>query len=145
MKIPMELEKMVPFLVDYDVELGPYIRWVNLAGLPVERASMMYSIYDYAMESNKNFAQTKLSKLFMADDANCLEPSGFIFHMSRCGSTLLTNMLRQSDRTIAWCEPEVLAKLLQMIEPENEDYVIELFKTAVRLLAERSTGTSPLM
>lgn len=41
-----------------------------------------------------------------------LSPSGFIFHMSRCGSTLVANALRALDDTIVASEPQPLTELL---------------------------------
>jgi hypothetical protein len=40
-------------------------------------------------------------------------PAGLIFHMSRCGSTLVSRMLAQVDGVLAFSEPPVLGNLLR--------------------------------
>src|SRR5271166_938284 len=39
-------------------------------------------------------------------------PAGFIFHMSRCGSTLVSQMLAQLDEVVMLSEPQVLNDVL---------------------------------
>lgn len=53
----------------------------------------------------------------VAEAIEGLAPSGFIFHMSRCGSTLVQNALRCLDGTIVPGEPEVLSALLLASAP----------------------------
>jgi ribosomal protein L16 Arg81 hydroxylase len=43
-----------------------------------------------------------------------LAPAGFIFHISRCGSTLLSNSLKQSALTVVASEPQPLGGLLDL-------------------------------
>jgi hypothetical protein len=42
-----------------------------------------------------------------------LQPSGLIFHMSRCGSTLLTQMLAGLDDALVMSEPPVIDRILR--------------------------------
>jgi hypothetical protein len=55
---------------------------------------------------------------FLADAprhaAECLPPSGFIFHMSRCGSTLASQMLAQSPRHIVISEAAPIDTAVRM-------------------------------
>lgn len=46
-----------------------------------------------------------------------LYPSGFIFHMSRCGSTLTSRMLASLDRSIVIAEPTILSISLSIVRP----------------------------
>ena len=41
-----------------------------------------------------------------------LEPSGFVFHLSRCGSTLIANALQTAPGALVLSEPEILAEVL---------------------------------
>ncbi len=43
-----------------------------------------------------------------------LQPSGFLFHMSRCGSTLATQMLSADPRNVVVCEARPLDAIVQM-------------------------------
>src|SRR5256885_4930069 len=42
-----------------------------------------------------------------------IKPSGFIFHMSRCGSTLITQMLATLPQTIVAAEPHIISSILR--------------------------------
>jgi hypothetical protein len=42
-----------------------------------------------------------------------LKPTGFIFHLSRCGSTLITQLLASSPRNVVLSEPGVLTAALR--------------------------------
>ena len=41
-----------------------------------------------------------------------LEPSGFVFHLSRCGSTLIANSLQTAPKALVLSEPEIVAEVL---------------------------------
>ena len=41
-----------------------------------------------------------------------LEPSGFVFHLSRSGSTLIANALQTAPKALVLSEPEILAEVL---------------------------------
>lgn len=53
-----------------------------------------------------------------------LEPSGFLFHMSRCGSTAVSWTLSTSDRTLVLAEPGPVNDLLNA-PPEIDGPVLE--------------------
>jgi hypothetical protein len=59
--------------------------------------------------------QTRLDDLVaLCDAAPGLPPAGFIFHMSRCGSTLVAQMLAQLDENLVLSEPGPLESLLRL-------------------------------
>ncbi len=63
---------------------------------------------------------------------------GFIFHMSRCGSTLMTQMLAQSDRFFVLSEPTIINAVLDpalIISPENRR---ALFRASMVMLIKCS-------
>jgi hypothetical protein len=41
-----------------------------------------------------------------------VDPAGFIFHVSRCGSIVIANALRTAERTVVLSEPQPVASLL---------------------------------
>ena len=49
-----------------------------------------------------------------------LKPAGFIFHMSRCGSTLITRMLASLPRNLVLSEPGPLDRILRSHEQAPE-------------------------
>jgi hypothetical protein len=56
----------------------------------------------------------------LADGPTGLEPNGFIFHASRCGSTVVTQMLASSPRNLVLSEPRTVDSVLRLPEPETE-------------------------
>jgi hypothetical protein len=50
--------------------------------------------------------------LSSSEDADAAPPAGFIFHLSRCGSTLLSGCLAELDDTSVLSEPPLLTALL---------------------------------
>lgn len=55
------------------------------------------------------------------NQAHFLEPSGFIFHVSRCGSTLLTQMLASLDSCIVMSEPPIMDAAFRFLHA-NQDF-----------------------
>jgi len=47
-----------------------------------------------------------------AEEFPGLHPSGFIFHMTRCGSTLAARMLGAVEGAVAYSEPQVISNIL---------------------------------
>lgn len=48
------------------------------------------------------------------------KPGLFIFHVSRCGSTLISQMLAQSDKSVVYSEPPILDQILSSDLSVNE-------------------------
>jgi hypothetical protein len=81
--------------------------------------------------------------LAAAKTVDAVEPSAFIFHISRCGSTLLSQLFATNEQYIVLSEAPLLDDLLRL--PYNTNSVSEedsdaLFKAAIRLYARRYTG-----
>jgi len=95
------------------------------------------------LPENRQRAETSLEELFdQAAATDAVEPTAFIFHVSRCGSTLLSQMLSESERCIVLSEVPLLDEILRlhlsypgMLDEELRD---KLFKAALRLYARRS-------
>ncbi|HEY6235402.1 MAG TPA: hypothetical protein VIW69_09905 [Candidatus Elarobacter sp.] len=74
-----------------------------------------------------------------------MAPVGFVFHMSRCGSTLVAQMLARLSATIVLSEPQPLDALLRLRGcGVDDDTLIRWFRTMVSALAERRDGEHPL-
>ena len=73
---------------------------------------------DRAMQHPFNLAFTRRTPLEVLDEVAALAPeltpAAFIFHMSRCGSTLITQMLAQLPATIVLSEAQPLDALLKL-------------------------------
>ena len=137
-KVLKDKRLMIPFFINFDDPDSPRLGWVNSRKLNDNAPFLTDDIFNFALNENRDLAHSKLSDLFfMEEDIESIPPSGFIFHMSRCGSTLLNNMLKQSDKNIAVSEPEVLFQLLHVASEETAPYILELFKKAVYHLGKK--------
>jgi gluconate kinase len=72
-----------------------------------------------------------------------LEPTAFVFHASRCGSTLVSQMLASLDSHIVISEPPMLDTILRahhMAPGINEDDQVEWLRALVSSLAQARNG-----
>jgi hypothetical protein len=67
-----------------------------------------------------------------------LEPNGFILHMSRCGSTLVTQMLAADPTFLVLSEPLLVNDVLRA--PGTADERVRRLRLAVRALGRRRSG-----
>ena len=72
-----------------------------------------------------------------------LRPTGFIFHLSRCGSTLITQMLASLPQSVVLSEAGVLDRMLRAHERAPEASMaqrVEWVQWLVSALGQRRTG-----
>lgn len=73
-----------------------------------------------------------------------LAPTAFIFHVSRCGSTLLAQLLSLDEQNIVLAEPSIFDEVLREIafkKPEiSEQKIDESLKAVVKFLGQKRTG-----
>ncbi|WP_338679334.1 sulfotransferase [Janthinobacterium sp. TB1-E2] len=90
----------------------------------------------------RRVCRTPLAALtMMATLGNGLAPDAFIFHVSRCGSTLLSQLLSSLPQCIVMSEPPVIDSLLRL----HHDGMagsdgIALLRQAILALGQRRTG-----
>lgn len=92
---------------------GPQVEWLHFAGEPLNQPFYHDSVQRArALPINRLLrCTTPLAALDAFDDAPA--PDGLIFHMSRCGSTLVAQMLAAMPGSIAVSEPPPLDTLIQ--------------------------------
>jgi hypothetical protein len=109
------LKGWVPFRIDWQA-LPPAVEWCYLG-----RQHLVEPFFDQTISATLQrpfgllFRQrTTLPALAeIASAGGGLEPSGFVFHMSRCGSTLISRMLAALPRTIMVSEPRIIDSILR--------------------------------
>jgi hypothetical protein len=78
--------------------------------------------------------------------SDSLPPSGFIFHSSRCGSTLVANSCRALEGALVVAEPPVLDKLISRFFTDTDEagtkelFYSMLLKCAMSALGQRRLG-----
>jgi hypothetical protein len=84
---------------------------------------------------------TGIEELLRAEgSASGLEPSGFIFHTSRCGSTLVANSLKALDDSTVVAEAPVLDSILGLFFGEGGGAAREMFRLALLRAAVGALG-----
>jgi hypothetical protein len=82
--------------------------------------------------------RTGLEALVALDSEPTSEPAGMIFHLSRCGSTLVSNMLRAFPGVVVAAEPAPLNALLRLDADRVDDAtLVRLVRLLVRALGRR--------
>ncbi|NML06942.1 sulfotransferase [Sphingomonas sp. G-3-2-10] len=97
-------------------EAGFAVDWTHFAGARLDRPFFGDSIRNArVLPFNRLFRhRTAFDSFVSGADADALAPSGFIFHMSRCGSTLAAQMLAATPDHIVASEPAPLDTMLQI-------------------------------
>ncbi|RKH25485.1 hypothetical protein D7V77_17450 [Corallococcus sp. CA041A] len=125
----------------------PRVLWLQ-AGEHYEEAPFYRHAVEALMRREPRITRNRTSLgtvNLVGDVLDALKPSGFIFHMSRCGSTLVQNALRCLDGSIVPGEPEPLCTLLTPYSPsvwpgEREDWEARrdaLLRSMVRIFGQR--------
>jgi len=129
--------------IDIDLEADtPWVDWGDLRGLRFEDPFVDGTISRWAFaEPPPEVVRTGLEALAALDVAPSLDPAGFIFHLSRCGSTLLSRLLRQAPGCLVLSEAEIVNKVL--LTPSgvlDRDDKVQLLRWLLRALGRRRFG-----
>lgn len=129
------------FPVDAVIRNGkPQIEWLRIADTRF-REPFFHQTVERAREGNPSVFSDLDVLLQVATTVPALLPSGFIFHTSRCGSTLVANACRALDSTRVISEAPIIDKLISRLftdaEPGStkEAVYLSLVRAAVQSLA----------
>ena len=129
------------FPVDAVIRDGkPQIEWLKMPDASF-REPFFHQTVERARESNDSLFTDLDVLLQVANASPAVSPSGFIFHTSRCGSTLVANACRALDSTRVITEAPVIDKLISRLftdaEPGSTKEIVylSLIRAAVQSLA----------
>jgi len=108
----------------------PLITWADLRGVRFEEPFFRDTLRRLSPERSK--ALTGIDELRALDARPTLAPALFIFQVSRCGSTLLSQMLATLATNVVISEAQVIGELLRA-QPEPVDKA-ELLRLIIRAL-----------
>lgn len=127
MNQPQDFSGYLPVRVLGSID-APTIRWLDTTGISLTEpffenlwTSQLEAITDKVIDTGVDLISSHHGS------ADLVAPNGFIFHMSRCGSTLLTNMLRRISATIAHSEPYILDPVFLNVSEKYLKKILELF------------------
>ncbi len=130
------------------VDGRPGLVWMDLSGVSLAEPFFQQTVDRVRAEQparEERFTEfdalLQLEKVF-----DSVEPTGFIFHSSRCGSTLLANACRALDDSIVLSEANAIDKLVARFitdanDPIKESLYSVFLRATVKALAQRRTGT----
>ncbi len=116
--------------VSISAEAGGYIVWLDMLRYPFTERQFCHSVANAVdQQSQQPYAFTsRLDVLYMPDVVtDGLSPDAFIFHMSRCGSTLLSRSLAKNEKNIVLNDATPLHESFWQIITDNwqSDFAID--------------------
>lgn len=144
---PTELAQWTPIRLTLE-RPEPVVDWCDLRGIAFREPFFMQTVARWANEPAEGgealrpVVRTTLSTLEAVDGVGeCLEPSGFIFHMSRCGSTVLSRLFGVVPDTFVISEADPINTFLEADPDElNEAALIACLRLMIRALGRKRFG-----
>lgn len=124
---PVPHDKSAFFLpIDIETSGRGKIVWADVSGIRFTEAYFQESILKHSQGSKKpKLITTGLGALKLpVSGTGVLHPTGFIFHMSRCGSTAISRALSRARSNILISEPYAVSAFLSGLRgrvPKRED------------------------
>ena len=133
--------------VDAVVDQGrPAIEWLDMTGVALTEPFFHQTVAK--VKQTRTAVLTDFDELIRVEkDSDSLAPSGFIFHTSRCGSTLLANACRVLSGSLVVAEAPVLDKLISRFFADTDDegnkelLYSALLRSAVSAWGQRRFGS----
>lgn len=133
-----ELARWTPVRLDFSGTI-PAVFWADLTGARFDEPFFDRTVARWAATSAaRPLVRTGFDALVALDREASLEPAGIIFHLSRCGSTLVSRLLGTMPGTVVLNEPMPLNHLLGL-GPErlDEPELVAAVRVLVRALGRR--------
>jgi len=126
------------------LDLGPpggAIDWGDLGGVRFSEPFFDQTVERWAGGAAARLVRTGIDVLEALDRTPSLDPAAIIFHMGRCGSTLVSRLLGQLPGVLAIAEPRPINTLL-LADPAalDDEQAAKLLRLLVRALGRRRFG-----
>src|SRR6185369_2458131 len=134
--------------VDADVVDGrPGLRWLDLSGMSLTEPFFQQTVERAKADGSRSELFTEFDVLLQVEKLlDSVQPTGFIFHSSRCGSTLIANACRAVSNSIVLSEANPIDKLIArfITDAANDEVKVSLYSVFLRgvihALGQRRTG-----
>jgi hypothetical protein len=133
-----DLARWTPIRLDFS-GTAPVVYWADLSGERFVEPFFDQTVGRWASgPRSARVVRTGLEALVALDAEPSLEPSGMIFHLSRCGSTLVSRLLGTLPGVVVIAEPSPLNGLLGL-DPNLVDRaaLTQMVRLLVRALGRR--------
>ncbi|HEX7330566.1 MAG TPA: hypothetical protein VF290_03650 [Pyrinomonadaceae bacterium] len=128
------------------VEGRPGLWWMEMSGVSLTEPFFQQTV-ERAKANGKNRGElfTEFDALLQLEQSfDSVEPTGFIFHSSRCGSTLVANACRAIAGSIVLSEANAIDKLIARFITDSDGIKESLYSVflrgVVRALGQRRNG-----
>jgi len=127
------------------VEGRPGLLWMEMSGIELTEPFFQQTV-ERAKRENRAERFTEFDVLLQLEkQLESVPPTGFIFHSSRCGSTLVANACRAVSNSIVLSEASAIDKLIARFitdadNPVKESLYSLFLRGVVHALAQRRTG-----
>jgi hypothetical protein len=120
----------------------PVLEWCDLRGIRFEEPFFDQTVARWTGGAEpRPVIRTTLQELAALDGEPSLDPAGFVFHMSRCGSTLLSRLLSTLPGMVVAAEPGPINALLET-DPDlvNDEVLVTVLRLLIRALGRIRSG-----
>ena len=127
------------------VDERPGLLWMEMSGVRFAEPFFQQTV-ERAKKENRRERFTEFDVLLQVErQLDSVEPTGFIFHSSRCGSTLVSNACRAISGSIVLSEANAIDKLTARFITDADNRVKEslysvFLRGVVHALAQRRNG-----
>ena len=129
------------------VDGRPGLLWMEMPDVSLTEPFFQQTVERVKTENNRRELFTEFDVLLQLEKVlDAVPPTGFIFHSSRCGSTLLANACKAIANSIVLSEANAIDKLIARFITDATDKVKEsvysvFLRGVVHALGQRRTGT----
>jgi hypothetical protein len=127
------------------VDGRPGLWWMEMSGVSLAEPFFQQTV-ERARKENRAERFTEFDVLLQLEkQLDSVAPTGFIFHSSRCGSTLVANACRAVSNSIVLSEANAIDKLIARFitdadNPVKESLYSVFLRGAIHALAQRRFG-----
>jgi hypothetical protein len=147
--LPPRAEQLLSWLpVDAVIHNGqPAIEWMDVGDVEFTEPFFNETIARINAEQSRQTLVAEFDSLLQLEKvADCLPPTGFIFHSSRCGSTLMANVCRALNGSLVIAEAPVVDKIASRFFTDapagsaKEILYLLFLRAAIAALGQRRRG-----
>jgi hypothetical protein len=126
------------------VDGRPGLWWMEMSGVSLTEPFFQQTVGRAKVNGNGELFTEFDVLLQLEKSLDSVEPTGFIFHSSRCGSTLLANACRAIANSIVLSEANAIDKLIARFITDSDGIKESLYSVflrgVVRALGQRRSG-----
>jgi len=136
-----DLARWTPVKIDFSGR-APAVYWADLSAERFVEPFFDQTVARWASgPRGRPLVRTGLGALLALDTEPSLEPAGMIFHLSRCGSTLVSRLLGTLPDVVVVAEPAPLNALLGLdTDRVDEAALVEVVRLLLRALGRCQPG-----